>query len=45
VRKGLVSKPDDWRWSSFRNFSSNEAERESCPIQIDYLELPDSYWG
>jgi putative transposase len=45
VRKGLVGKPEEWRWSSFRNFSRDEAERAACPIQFDYIEMPDSYRG
>jgi len=45
VRKGLVAKPEEWRWSSFRNFSPKESERAACPIEIDYVELPDSYRG
>ena len=43
VRKGLVTNPGDWRWSSFSNFSRKESERSACLIQIDYVELPDSY--
>ena len=45
VRKGFVKKPEDWRWSSFRNFSLSAAERAASPIQIDYVELPESYRG
>ena len=45
VRKGLVAKPEDWVWSSYRNFSLSEAERRQCPIQLDYLEMPLSYKG
>ena len=45
VRKGLVAKPEEWRWSSFRNFSREESERAACPIEIDYVELPESYRG
>ena len=45
VRKGLVAKPEDWQWSSFNNFSLNKSVRGACPIEIDYVELPDSYRG
>ena len=45
VRKGLVVKPEEWRWSSFRNFSQSKAERAACPIEIDYVTLPDDYRG
>ncbi len=45
VRKGLVAKPEEWGWSSFRNFSLKKSQRAACPIEIDYVELPDSYRG
>ena len=45
VRKGLTAKPEDWQWSSFRNFRPDESERARCPIKIDYVVLPDSYQG
>ena len=45
VRKGLLKKPEDWRWSSFRNFSLKTTERAACPMEIDYVELPESYRG
>ena len=36
VRRGLVSRPEDWPWSSFRCFGgSGEA-----PLEIDHLQLP-----
>ncbi len=45
VREGLVTQPEAWRWSSFQNFSLKESQRTACPIQIDYVSLPDSYRG
>jgi hypothetical protein len=42
VRKGLVEKPDQWRWSSYNNFSRNKSVVAACPIEIDYVHLPDS---
>ena len=45
VRRGLVAKPEEWRWSSCQNFSLKEPQRAKCPIQIDYVLLPDSYRG
>ena len=45
VRKGLVSKPEDWRWSSYNNFALEKQTVASCPIQIDYVHLPESYRG
>ena len=41
VRKGLVARPEDWRWSSYNNF--DPATRMDCPIQIDYVWLPEGY--
>ncbi len=45
VRKGLVNKPEDWRWSSCNNFSLDRATVEGCPIRIDYVQLPEDYRG
>lgn len=42
-RKGLVLSPEDWRWSSCNNFSLNKSVITACPIQIDYVRLPDSH--
>ena len=43
VRKGLVKRPADWRWSSYNHFARNEATVAACPIQIDYVRLPLGY--
>ena len=43
VRRGLVQRPEDWRWSSYNNFSLDKATVEACPIQIDYVRLPIGY--
>ena len=45
VRKGLVRRPEDWRWSSYNNFALDQATVEACPIQIDYVRLPEGYRG
>jgi REP element-mobilizing transposase RayT len=45
VRRALVDRPDEWRWSSYQNFSLEESVRAACPLQIDYVLLPDSYRG
>ena len=45
VRRGLVAKPEQWRWSSYQNFSLEPTARVACPIQIDHVWLPDSYRG
>jgi putative transposase len=45
VRKGLVGKPDDWRWSSYNNFALDRKVVAGCPIQMDYVQLPGSYRG
>ena len=45
VRRGLVMKPEDWRWSSYRNLALEKSIRQACPIQIDYVSLSDSYQG
>jgi len=43
VRKGLVKRPEDWRWSSYSNFALDKATVAACPIQIDYVRLPLGY--
>ena len=35
VRKGLVRKPEDWRWSSARAYAGQE-----CIIAVDFLDMP-----
>ena len=40
VRKGLVKRPEDWRWPSYQNFALDKATIVACPIQIDYMRLP-----
>jgi REP element-mobilizing transposase RayT len=43
VRRGLIEKPEQWRWSSYNNFSLKPSVVAACPIQIDYVHLPDHY--
>ncbi len=43
VRRGLVPRPQDWPWSSYNNFALEEATVARCPIQIDYVRLPNGY--
>ena len=43
LRKGLAAKPEDWRWSSYDNYALDKKLVITCPIQIDYVQLPESY--
>ncbi len=45
VRKGLVKRPQDWRWSSYNNFALDKATVAASPIQIDCVRLPEGYRG
>ena len=36
VERGLVSKPEDWLWSSFRCFGGVG----EIPLEVDRLDLP-----
>jgi REP element-mobilizing transposase RayT len=45
VRKGLVKRPQDWRWSSYNNFALDKAAVAACPIQIDHVRLPERFQG
>ena len=39
-RRGLVQRPEDWRWSSYNNFSLEEQRVAGCPIPSDYVRMP-----
>ena len=43
VNKGLVKRPEDWRWSSYNSFALDKATVAACPIQVDYVQLPLGY--
>ena len=43
VRRGLVKRPEDWRWSSYQNFALDKVTIAACPIQIDCVRLPRGY--
>jgi hypothetical protein len=43
VKKGLVKRPEDGRWSSYNNFALEKATVAACPIQIDDVRLPLGY--
>jgi hypothetical protein len=43
VRKGLVKRPEDGRWSSYNNFALDKVTVAACPIQIVYVRLPLGY--
>ena len=42
VRRGLVKKPEDWKWSSMREFAgvSGEDQEQFCGLHIDRVPLP-----
>jgi REP element-mobilizing transposase RayT len=42
VRAGLVSRPEDWRWSSYNEYagmSANE-QNERCGLIVDHVRMP-----
>ena len=45
VRKGLVSQPEEWNWSSYNNFALDEDKVNRCPLEVDYVRLPESFRG
>ena len=45
VRKNLVNKPEEWRWSSYNNFALDKGIAATCPIPIDVVRLPEGYRG
>jgi REP element-mobilizing transposase RayT len=45
VRKNLVTKAEEWRWSSYNNFALARTVVTACPIQIDVVHLSEEYRG
>ncbi|MDE3179505.1 MAG: hypothetical protein KGM47_07560 [Acidobacteriota bacterium] len=45
VRKGLVTKPEEWRWSSYNNYALDPIAVKRCVIAVDYVMLPETYRG
>jgi REP-associated tyrosine transposase len=45
VRKGLVRRQSDWRWSSYNNFALDLTVVAACPVQVDRVTLPEAYHG
>ncbi len=43
VRKGWVTKPEEWRWSSYNNYSLDANVVKGCTIVVDYVMLPETY--
>jgi putative transposase len=43
VQKGLVRRPEDWRWSSYNNYGIDPEAVAACPIRIDYVDLSPGY--
>ncbi|MBI3934562.1 MAG: transposase [Acidobacteria bacterium] len=39
VRKGLVKRPEDWKWSSYNNFALDRALVARCLIEIDCVDV------
>jgi putative transposase len=42
VNKGLVRRPEEWKWSSYGNYAVGRSRLARCPIQIDYVRVPAS---
>jgi len=42
VKAGLVSRPEDWRWSSYNDYAgmSAEEQRNRCGLIVDRVRLP-----
>ena len=45
LRKGRVKRPEDWRWSSYNNYSLGHATVVARPIQIDDVRLLLGLWA
>ena len=42
VRAGLVSRPEDWRWSSYNEYAgfTTDQQRKRCGLIIDRVRMP-----
>jgi hypothetical protein len=40
VKKELVKRREDWRWSSCNNCALDKATEAACPNPIGYVRLP-----
>jgi hypothetical protein len=42
VKRGLVKRPEDWKWSSFPEYARVEAAEQEgrCGLTIDRVRLP-----
>ncbi|MGD0008823.1 MAG: transposase [Terriglobia bacterium] len=42
VRAGLVSRPEDWRWSSYNEYAgmSADVQNERCGLIVDRVRMP-----
>ena len=42
VRRGLVKRPEDWRWSSFPEYAGTTASKQAarCGLAIDRVAMP-----
>ena len=42
VRAGLVSRPEDWRWSSYNEYAgmSVDEQKERCGLIVDRVRMP-----
>ena len=42
VRPGLVSRPQDWRWSSFNEYAgtTSDEQKQRCGLVIDRVRMP-----
>jgi putative transposase len=42
VRAGLVSRPEDWRWSSYNEYAGMSAEEQNkrCRLIVDRVRMP-----
>ena len=42
VRAGLLSRPEDWRWSSYNEYAGTSAneQNERCDLIVDRVRMP-----
>jgi hypothetical protein len=45
VKAGLISRPEDWRWSSYNEYAgmSAEEQKKRCGLIVDRVRIPSDF--
>lgn len=45
LRKGLVERREDWRWSRYNNLALDKVKAAACLPRINHARLPLECWA